>query len=157
MSFAGGCGKNKSLVTCCLCSFSFQEFTTHFATSIRCVQGANLFERMVTALVRIAQTPATPDAPTTVQEDERALRFLVRSKGHFILRGSKAAIWNPLAKPAQDESRAWNSKAASLDGSPCTVQRHTCQCPEDVTGPARAEYLLAGPSQLLTFAAHLLL
>ena len=43
------------------------------------LEGANLFERMVTALVRIAQTGATPDAPAPQQDDERALRVLVRA------------------------------------------------------------------------------
>ena len=42
------------------------------------LEGANLFERMVTALVRIAQTSASPDAPVPQQEEERALRVLVR-------------------------------------------------------------------------------
>ncbi len=42
------------------------------------LEGANLFERMVTALVRIAQTGATPDAPLQQQDEERALRVLVR-------------------------------------------------------------------------------
>jgi brefeldin A-inhibited guanine nucleotide-exchange protein len=42
------------------------------------LEGANLFERMVTALVRIAQTGASADAPVPQQEEERALRVLVR-------------------------------------------------------------------------------
>ena len=42
------------------------------------LEGANLFERMVAALVRIAQTPPSPDAHAQVVDDERALRVLVR-------------------------------------------------------------------------------
>ena len=42
------------------------------------LEGANLFERMVAALVRIAQSPPSPDAHAQVIDDERALRVLVR-------------------------------------------------------------------------------
>ena len=42
------------------------------------LEGANLFERMVAALVRIAQSPPSPDAHAQVVDDERALRVLVR-------------------------------------------------------------------------------
>ena len=41
------------------------------------LEGANLFERMVAALVRIAQTPPSLDAHAQVLDDERALRVLV--------------------------------------------------------------------------------
>lgn len=42
------------------------------------LEGANLFERMVAALVRIAQSPPSPEGHTQSWEDEKALRILVR-------------------------------------------------------------------------------
>ena len=44
------------------------------------LEGANLFERMVAALVRIAQSPPTTDQHTQPLEEEKALRVLVRPR-----------------------------------------------------------------------------
>lgn len=73
------------------------------------LEGANLFERMVTALVRIAQTSASPDAPVPQQEEERALRVLVRHPN----------ISRPDSRPVFS-GRFWNMSVATL----CRECRH---------------------------------
>jgi hypothetical protein len=61
------------------------------------LEGANLFERMVAALVRIAQTPPSPDAHAQVVDDERALRVLV---GGAPMSPCRFALPTPLMQPA---------------------------------------------------------
>ena len=120
----------------------------------RCVQGANLFERMVTALVRIAQTPASPDAPTTVQEDERALRFPGAPEDAFTT-GLEA--WSPDACPHTsclvDFSRV--PEAFPLDGLTWFMSKGTHVSAPSAASPAGAVSLLAESLQLLTSAVRL--